>query len=564
MIFRILLGMLAGASLCLAQEGDSADAGTQPESVQKETTPAVHSTPPSKHGAGFSLIEPGRKSDAKMSQNLFIALDEGQAVQGVYDYNTGGGTPYQTLNKLWQQRMVVYLTQKLVYKERLDLLASIGCDLRFSMNPIEQYPATISSEFHFYPNDVELRYSFGNLLQPWLRIALGYFPFKYNPDAKDLGEYLMRSEAYPTVLVTDFEFPLTRELGLHLSGFAGNPNIDLFGWDLMLTSETHTYPLYDGTVTGLVSNRLLNFFEIGAGVSLQRVFPVDPDKTKQRTSAISVYNDQNGAVDHYRFDATKLMARASINPQGLIPQFKIPPAFVFGTHPFFGKEDLKVYAEASVLGLDNHVGYYDSIPPDSPTVNHWKVMPDSANYYNDKLIAGIFPVDRTPVMLGIDLPTNPLLSYGILPFFLTKWLKDETGSDIRQLEWVTLAAGLASGAAEQFLGWNCSLDVLSLEFEWFSQRYPNSDYQVRSSDVLAPLPMNNDNRLSSNFGTSLPTKYALYFKKSFMNDRFVISGLVGRDHMKPTESAAPIQQQTDDFLQTNSHWWWTFRLAANF
>jgi hypothetical protein len=76
--------------------------------------------------------------------------------------------------------------------------------------------------------------------------------------------------------------------------------------------------------------------------------------------------------------------------------------------------------------------------------------------------------------------------------------------------------------------------------------------------------MNNDNRLSSNFGTSLPTKYALYFKKSFMNDRFVISGLVGRDHMKPTESAAPIQQQTDDFLQTNSHWWWTFRLAANF
>ena len=57
------------------------------------------------------------------------------------------------------------------------------------------------------------------------------------------------------------------------------------------------------------------------------------------------------------------------------------------------------------------------------------------------MIAGIFPVDRTPVMLGIDLPTNPLLQLWNPAFFLTKWLKDETGSDIRQLEWVTLAAG---------------------------------------------------------------------------------------------------------------------------
>jgi len=34
---------------------------------------------------------------------------------------------------------------------------------------------------------VEVSYALGNLSQPWLKMALGYFPFKYNEDAKDLA-----------------------------------------------------------------------------------------------------------------------------------------------------------------------------------------------------------------------------------------------------------------------------------------------------------------------------------------------------------------------------------------
>ncbi len=560
-IVPIVLGMLAGASLCLGQEGDSANAA-QPATVHTDSAPAVQLRSAVPRAMALPFLGLGKNADWKATQNLFLAIDEGQAAQGVYSADTGNGKQYQVFNKLWQQKMVMYFTEDVAYKERLRLLASIECDLRFSIFPKQQYPATLSPEFYFYPNDVEVDYSFGNLSQPWLKMALGYFPFKYDEDAKDLGEYLLRSEAYPTVIATNFEFPLTRELGLHLSGFAGKPDVDLFGWDLMLTSETHDYPLLDGTLTGLVSNRLFNFFEVGAGVSFQRLLPVDDNITAQRTNNASEYLDENGSVDHYTFSATKLMGRASINPQRFIPEFKIPPAFVFGTHPFFGKDDFKVYAEVAILGVNNYVAY-DSIP-DSLGINHWQKVPDSLNYYNDKMIAGIFPADRTPVMLGIDLPTNPLLSYGVLPFFLTKWLKDETGSDIRPLEWVTLVAGLASGAAEQFLGWNCSLDVLSLEFEWFSQRYPNSDYFVEDPQFLEPIPVSNVGRVSAGFGTPEPTKYALYFKKSFMNNRFALSGLVGRDHMKPVEQTPPILQQTDDFLQTKSQWWWSFRLSANF
>lgn len=563
MISRILLGLLAGASFCLAQERDSAYSTLPLQNAGKDS--AAHAVPPKSAtlgSAGLLLFEPGQKSDVKPFHNLFLAIDQGQAVQGVYDYNPNGNPPYQTYDRLWQQKMVLYFTEGMVYKERLSFLASIGCDLRYSMYPLDPYPATVRPEFYWYANDVEASYTFGNLSKPWLKIALGYFPFKYNEDAKDLGEYLLRCEAYPTVIVTDFELPLSRELGFHLSGFAGNPDVDLFGWDVMFTSETHTYPLLDGTLTGVVSNRLYNFLEVGAGVSFQRLIPVDNDKTLQKTNPSSEFFEENGDTSHYVFSATKLMIRASINPQRFIPEFKLPPSFVFGTHPFFGKEDLKIYGEVAILGTNNYVAY-DSIP-DGNGVNHWQKLPDSVNYYNDKMIWGIFPADRTPVMLGINLPTNPLLSYGVLPFFLTKWLKDETGSDIRSLEWVTMVAGLASGAAEQFLGWDCRLDVLSLEFEWFSQRYPNSDYLVRDPNSLEPLPLSNENRISSNFGTPAPTKYALYFKKSFANNRFALSGLVGRDHMKPVENAPAIQQQTDDFLQTSAQWWWTFRLSANF
>jgi len=66
-----------------------------------------------------------------------------------------------------------------------------------------------------------------------------------------------------------------------------------FGWDLMLTSETHDYPLLDGTLTGLVSNRLFNFFEVGAGISFQRLFPVDDNITAQKTNPSSEFFEEN-------------------------------------------------------------------------------------------------------------------------------------------------------------------------------------------------------------------------------------------------------------------------------
>lgn len=538
LVWNVSFGILAGACLCFGQTDSSADSAQKPMRaepiVQAAAAPA---------NAG---------SDLKSTQSLWFALDEGQAMQGA-------GLAYATINRLWQQEMYFHFTEDMSYLERLRLVLSIECQLSFSFKPISTLPQTLTPLFYFYPNDVEISYSFGNLDRPWLRLAAGYFPFKYNPDAKDLGEYLLRDGAYPTFIITNFEFAETRELGFHIDGFLGNPEIDQVKWDLMLTSETHYWPLQDWTLSAVVTNNLLNFLDLSVGASWQRLISVNEALTTPKTQQ-SEYLDANGDTSYYTYRALKLMGRASINPMRFIPDFKIPFGPVFGDKPFFGKEDLKIYGELGVLGLFNYTAYnYQLVDTAGGLPGHEALVkaPKLKNYY-DSL------GDRMPYMVGINLPTNPLISYGILPFILTKWLKDETGSDVRPLEWVTLVAGLASGVCNHYLGWDLGLDVLSLEFEWSSQRYANdNEFAIDPANHL-PLPENPLNRATSLAGTPEPVKYALYFKKSFLDQKFAISGLVGRDHMRPAEDADPENTINDDFLLTKAQWWWTLRLSANF
>jgi hypothetical protein len=500
--------------------------------------------------------------------SLFGALDEGQVMRGVANRSN-----YDIFKRVWQQSMIFHLTNELSYKERMRLILSFESGLNFSYTQDSKYPATLTGVFNFYPNDVEINYAFGNPDMPWLKLAAGYFPFKYNPDARHLGEYLLRSTAYPTVIYTGWEFPMVRELGLHANGtfdwLINNPQIDQFKWDLMLTSETQGWPLQDWTFSALVSNNFMQFFDLGAGVSFQRFLSVNDLKTTPELPSNS-YLNQDGDTSYYTFKSIKLMGRASINPQRFIPEFRLPLPQVFGKKPFFGKEDLKIYGEVAVLGLQNQTAYmWDTTGTGAGGQQHLVKAPrvnpvanGPVNYY-DSL------ADRMPYMVGINLPTQPLISYGILPFLLTKWLKDETGDDIRTLSYVTLVPALASGVLDYFLGWDLGLDVLSFEFEWVSQRFPFDDYgPLDFGSGNRPLPIGNATRTNllngNGAGTPQTVKYALYFKKSFFNQRLALSGLVARDHMRPPYLGEYDAAVTDDFVQTKSQWWWTLRLSANF
>jgi len=563
MMRSIALGLLFGTALGFGQNEDSSNASL----LTVDTLSSVASNKETPFLA--AVAAPTDHKAIQNKQNLFFALDEGQIMRGAYN----SGATYTAINRTWQERMTLHLANDMTYQDRMHFILSFECQLSFSFLPYNSVPATLTPQFNFYPNDVEINYSFGQLDKPWMKLAVGYFPFKYNPDAKDLGEYLMRSNAYPSFIVNDFEFPMTRELGLHISGNSAwlfDQSIDKINWDILLTSETHAYswPTQDWTLTAVASNSLLNCLDIGGGVSFQRLLSVDESKTSpEKAGYPNMYYGEGGKTDtqYISFKATKLMGRASINPQRFIPEFKIPFWPLFGETPIFGKEDLKVYGEVAVLGLKNYVAYGpDSVIVDSAT-NAKAWLPASKIPINNYARFYDSLADRMPYMIGIDLPTHPLLSYGIIPFLLTKWLRDETGDDIRPLSYVLLIPALASGFASHYLGWDLGLDEFSLECEWASQRFPNSNQKVITfGTATGPMPIPvPDTR--SNFGiTPMQVKYALYFKKSFKDNRFALSGLVGRDHMKPSENAPPVDQQTDDFLQTKNQWWWMLRFSAQF
>src|SRR5690606_37566794 len=51
-------------------------------------------------------------------------------------------------------------------------------------------------------SQAQARYAFGDVQDPAAMLQMGFFPYKYNADAKNLGEYLMRSGTYPGYVVT--------------------------------------------------------------------------------------------------------------------------------------------------------------------------------------------------------------------------------------------------------------------------------------------------------------------------------------------------------------------------
>jgi len=554
-VLKIFIGLLFFISLIFAQEEEN-QSQNQSELITQELpqsneTQSVGST----ESQSSSLLI--SSSDLTHRLSLFAALDEGQVIRG-----SANRSNYDVFNRVWQQSMFFHLTNELSYKERMKLILSFESRLVFSYKQDNRYPATLQGVFDFYPNDIELNYIFGTQYEPWLKLGIGYFPYKYNPDTKHLGEYLLRCTAYPTIIYSWWEFPMVRELGLYAKTNFNILNIDRLNLDFLFTSETRGWPLQDWTFTAVLGNNLLNFFDFGAGVSFQRFLSVNELKTTPKVNS-NMYLDENGDTNYYTFKSTKLVGRASLNPLRFIPNFTLPLPQFFGNTPFFGNQDLKIYGEAAVLGIENKVAYMWStdVNGNPVLVKAPKVGNPPVNYY-DSL------GDRMPYMVGINLPTQPLISYGVLPLLLTKWLKDETGDDIRLLSYITLIPALTSGLLNHFWGLDLRLDVMALEFEWVSQRYPNDDYPVLDfTSGNRPLPASNQTRLNTivaKAGYPQKVKYAFYFKKSFFNQRFALSGLIARDHMRPPYNGEYIDAVTDDFVQTKNQWWWTLRLSANF
>jgi hypothetical protein len=303
-----------------------------------------------------------------LKQSGFLGLEGGEIVQGVEDGNHSQKTSLYIF-KSWQERLLFNYGNELSLSQRLHLFTTVECQMNFSY-PYDQWLffETRQPQFSFYPDRAEAVYSIGNIEAPYLKVGFGYFPFKTDPDAKNLGDYLFRTGTYPVYVINTFNRPYARLLGIHVSSTLFN----CLHQDILLTSSTLLPPLVDGSLSYLVNYSLFKIVDVGAGISFAHLFPVDDNITTPKEAA---YTDVNGKTQYYTFAGTKPMVRFAIDPKPLIPWNG------------FGKDDFRLYGEVCVTGWEDYIDTSNG---------------GIQNYYASRK-------DRTLYMLGFNVPTCKVL-----------------------------------------------------------------------------------------------------------------------------------------------------------
>ena len=109
------------------------------------------------------------------------------------------------------------------------------------------------------------------------------------------------------------------------------------------------------------------------------------------------------------------------------------------------------------------------------------------------------------------------------------------------------------------------LDVLSVEVEHKSNKYPNSLEPVENVQKNPPLPIPetiSDLALAGSTQPISPWYWTVYVKKTFLGN-FALIAQAAHDHMRPVEGDASIPPY-EDVLEARGDWWWNIRLNILF
>ncbi len=221
-----------------------------------------------------------------------------------------------------------------------------------------------------------------------LSLKVGVIPYKYNEDAKNLGEYMFRTYSYPTVIYTGGLVSLN-SAGVQLNGLDANTKLGGLNNDLMLTIKTDQAPSGALSLTDIISYSIKNIFTLGAGYQFDNFYDAtglargnfDPTGSSNYfvLSDARVVTGKLDAADssllvssgHYTFVGQKAMGRASLDLGNLISS--IAP------NSFFTDKQFRIYGEIIAMGIKDYPGYYRSLK------------------------------DRIAYMYGLNVPTGGLL-----------------------------------------------------------------------------------------------------------------------------------------------------------
>ncbi|MBN1757280.1 MAG: hypothetical protein JW863_03125 [Chitinispirillaceae bacterium] len=268
------------------------------------------------------------------------------------------GTEYDLdFSKMWLSDVNAGLRIEKEFEENFKACVHLGISTAYKLTD----PGMPSQEFQlrrFAPYIIEasLRRGFSFGERHSLKLAIGYLPVRYNPQAANLGEYLFRSTPYPSVFESGFELADKEKVtGLHAGYSMKLLDKSLLNIDEYLFSNMKIFPNFDISEALLASFNFQQYIEIGGGVCAHGMISVDKRKTTPGfdPQRISYYPEQYILIEgndttFYTFRGTKLMGRFTLNPQG------------FFKSSLFGPEDLKIYGEVALLGVKNYKGWFEN------------------------------------------------------------------------------------------------------------------------------------------------------------------------------------------------------------
>lgn len=311
--------------------------------------------------------------------------------------------------KDWVDHSGAFITQSVDVSPELAFNVGIGGLFQYQKREIVQanWGGTQYKNFFVGPTVADMVYTHPLSETSQYQLQFGLFPYKYNESAYNLGEYLFRSGPYPTHIMTG-GYAFVNNTSTYLQGLRAGYSRGNFSSNLYFTTETTTPTLYDFSLAGIAKYKTSNgLVEILAGVNAKRILPVHPSQTTSKqisnayfekngktwTGSKSYYNEH---IKFYKRRAVELgisgLTQDSVNAEVLATQWKADfdsvgkwiadttsqPDYKYYTltgtvlmggftldlkqlfsHEVFGPNDLKLYGEIALLGVQNYPIFYE-------------------------------------------------------------------------------------------------------------------------------------------------------------------------------------------------------------
>jgi hypothetical protein len=485
-----------------------------------------------------------------------------------------GSTPIQEMDNEWIDRFGSYFVQEAVVGDHLLLQGGLGGIFEFPKpeKSGEEFGGSQYKMFYIGPSVAKAMYHFGGVGQGRFSLGGGMFPFKYNPDANNLGDYLFRSQPYPTSIMTGGNGGLTAigEQTTVLQGFHSRLDLGILNLQALLTTETGLPPLYDWSLAFLGSLNLGDgLFDIGAGVNFKRLIQVKSEKTQVHDLENSYFQKggvwYSGQAANYKNPASFLTSQASaLTSQANTLTSQASAAYAKNTHADSALGNAYVARSQAFLARSQALlarsqalsAIVDSLAQGGPWVDSTGHVP-GAKYYTP---AGIMLMARASLDLKKLLPWDAfspedlrlyaelaVLGVESYPVFYENWTE----------------------RMPVMVGFNLPtfklVDLLSVQFEYFNSPNLNNTYTMGQKNWALPyLP--EDNAFSDKEWNDLTKKdnvsWSILIRKRVLGG-LQLNGQVARDHMRTigTDWFYGSRFEPNEILHKSSSWYWMFQLA---